>query len=375
MTDRRDDRAGVAKHAAASVLALDSHVAAREVSPACDRCGAAVGVENGTLSWRKAWSMASRLTVRCIFDCDPRECDSQVLLSWLGDRRLRADLLRSVRVEHGPARTAAWFGPCGHLMLGTPKASGCAKQSTSQLVGPRSNSRVPLKAAGRSVCGPGTSAPPMRLTGVMPKTADRTTATRSTPVYTSEGQRLLHQVPGSLAGIGERLGVSKQAIAMWRSGERGPGEKLRTKVESVLGIPRLAWDRLPKTAQRLAFSPVDAAADADDDGETDDEPSLAEDFRRQLRSLRAELDRPDLIIRERLAINASFSRALEQRRKYELQIELQEARFVRDHPAWQRFKRMLMDALLAHPAAARDVERVILEVLGSEADDARGGHG
>lgn len=191
-------------------------------------------------------------------------------------------------------------------------------------------------------------------------------ATKSEPViYKSEGQRLLCEQPGTLAGIAERLGCTKQAVSLWRLGEQSPATKQRERLKACFGIEPIAWERLPAGAMPPQSTDADPDDVPDDDEESDDdEPSLEEDYKRQLRALRKAIDTPGILARERLALNDAFGKALERRRRYELQIELQEDRIVRGHPAWRRLKRLIMDALATHPAAARDVGRALQMAMG-----------
>lgn len=187
----------------------------------------------------------------------------------------------------------------------------------------------------------------------------------------TEGQRLLLALPGSVRQLADQLGgaVKFQSVHAWRTGDFLPSAKQRDKIGAVLGVPVSAWDQLP----RDALPPVDVdddEADADDDQGGDElegdgsGQSLGQSYSQQIRELQKLLARRDLIGRDRLALNESLGKALERRRKYELQTEMLEDRTIRDHPTWQLLKQTIIDALLSHPAAARDVETAIERVLG-----------
>jgi hypothetical protein len=45
-----------------------------------------------------------------------------------------------------------------------------------------------------------------------------------------------------------------------------------------------------------------------------------------------------------------------------------EPRTIKEHVEWRRLKRLIIDALLPHPAASKAVEAAILRVLGEDAD-------
>jgi transcriptional regulator with XRE-family HTH domain len=176
-------------------------------------------------------------------------------------------------------------------------------------------------------------------------------------VARSEGHRLLMGVTGSLQQIADAIGASKQAIAWWRTGARIPEERWRIKLQARYSIPPEAWDRVPGDAPApVEWFPV-----------TGREPSALEDCTRLLALLRSQLNRADLLGRERVQLGDAFARALAQKERLEKAREMLEARTVREHPEWRRLKRLIIDALLPHPAASKAVEEAILRVLGDEA--------
>lgn len=178
------------------------------------------------------------------------------------------------------------------------------------------------------------------------------------PVRT-EGQRLLQLVTGSLQTIGESIGATKQAVALWRDGARTPEEKWRRKLHALFDIPPDAWDRAPGEA---------SSVDTDDDDGRD--ISALEDVNRLIRLLREQLRRPGILARERVQLADAFARALAQKERLERAREMSEDRTIREHPKWQRLKATIIEALLPHPEAARAVEAAILRVLGEEESDA-----
>ena len=177
-------------------------------------------------------------------------------------------------------------------------------------------------------------------------------------VARSEGHRMLMGVTGSLQQIADAIGASKQAVAWWRTGARIPEERWRVKLQARYSIPPDAWDRLPGDGPvaRVEWFPSE-----------DLEPSALDDCNRLLKLLRAQLNRPDLLGRERVQLGDAFARALSQKERLEKAREMLEARTIREHPEWRRLKRLIIDALLPHPAASKAVEEAILRVLGDEA--------
>jgi hypothetical protein len=184
------------------------------------------------------------------------------------------------------------------------------------------------------------------------------------PTIRTEGQRLLLAVPGTLELIGDSIGATRQAVLLWRQGARLPGPQWRRSIHERFGIPPEAWGRTPlapgETLQPLRF----------DDGPGDGpEPSALDDVARLLRLLRRQLDQPGLLARERAQYADAFARALAQKERIERERAMLEDRTIREHPKWKRLRTAIIDALIPHPEAARDVEAAIARVLGQEDTD------
>lgn len=73
----------------------------------------------------------------------------------------------------------------------------------------------------------------------------------------SEGARLLGKVceARTQAVVAEELGVSRQAVASWLSGVKGPADERRETIERLFGIVKEAWDRTPDTAATVTNQP------------------------------------------------------------------------------------------------------------------------
>jgi transcriptional regulator with XRE-family HTH domain len=177
----------------------------------------------------------------------------------------------------------------------------------------------------------------------------------------SEGQRLLQLVPGSLAQIGEACGTSKQAVKMWRDGVRTPEPRFRRALGDAYKIPPASWDRVPSS-----YATGDEEDDQGDDGAP--EPTVLEDSARRLKRLRRALADKSLLPREHIALDEAFSRALAMKAKFERDAAMLETRTIREHSEWKRLKRIIIEALIAHPAASKAVEEAITRVLGDDAD-------
>jgi hypothetical protein len=177
----------------------------------------------------------------------------------------------------------------------------------------------------------------------------------------SEGQRLLMLVPGSLQQIGDSIGATKQAVALWRDGARVPEEKWRRKLHALYDILPDAWGYGPGEA------PVDEPDEPPAEPQLEREPTALEDVSRLLSLLRTQLNRPNLLARERAQLGDAFARALTQKERLERAREMLEDRVIREHPQWQRLKNEIIAALIPHPEAARDVEAAIARVLAADA--------
>jgi hypothetical protein len=162
---------------------------------------------------------------------------------------------------------------------------------------------------------------------------------------------LLASLRGSLQQIADAIGASRQAACAWRSGVRVPEEPWRIKMQARYAIPIDAWDRAPHS------EPItDAPAAVTWFPNTDGEPSALEDCTRLLALLRSQLNRGDLLGRERVQLGDAFARALTQKERLERAREMIEPRTIRDHPGWQNLKSLIMNALIPkHRAAALDV--------------------
>jgi hypothetical protein len=175
--------------------------------------------------------------------------------------------------------------------------------------------------------------------------------------------------------IADSIGASKQAVSTWRTGVRVPDEMYRRQLQAVHAIPTGAWDLPPHS---------EAQNEKSNGGTTDPgsgpptpwfpiagtgaEPSALEDCTRLLALLRSQLNRHDLLGRERVQLGDAFARALTQKERLERAREMIEPRTIKEHVEWRRLKRLIIDALLPHPAASKAVEAAILRVLGEDAD-------
>ena len=126
------------------------------------------------------------------------------------------------------------------------------------------------------------------------------------------------------------------------------------KLQARYGIPLEAWDRVAG----------DTPAAAVEWFPTSGEPSALEDCARLLALLRSQLNRPDLLGRERVQLGDAFARALAQKERLERAREMLEARTIREHPKWQALKKLIIGALLPkHRDAALAVGAALMQAM------------
>lgn len=188
------------------------------------------------------------------------------------------------------------------------------------------------------------------------------------PNFSSEGARLLASARGTMQVIADAVGATKQAVSLWRTGARVPDEPARRKLHATLKIPLGAWDVPPHATLNQADDDEPPPAPWFPITGAGAEPSALEDCTRLLALLRSQLNRHDLLGRERVQLGDAFARALTQKERLERAREMVEPRTIKEHVEWRRLKRLIIDALLPHPAASKAVEAAILRVLGEDAD-------
>jgi transcriptional regulator with XRE-family HTH domain len=247
------------------------------------------------------------------------------------------------RVDSAPASGFGGSIEGGGLAIGKRRDSGANRAKTS------------TKAV---VAGDRVEPPPAPLDAVELEPEPEREPAR---IARSEGQELLLAVPDSLQQVSDAIGITRAAVSLWRNGARVPEETHRRKLYARYSIPPASWDRVPGDMPPSSSEP--AAAWFPDAG---DAASPLDDCNRLLALLRSQLNRTDLIGRERVQLGDAFSRALAQKERLERARETLEARTIREHPEWRRMKRLMIKALIPYPEAAQAVEAAILAVLGDE---------
>lgn len=188
----------------------------------------------------------------------------------------------------------------------------------------------------------------------------KSSARSSVPVMRSEGQRMLLHVTGSLKAIADAAGCkSPQSVYDWRTGRKAPGPEARAKMFAAFGIPVRTWSMRPggesSTSTALAVDDASTSTDAP-------VPTTLEHCMQLLRVISLERRQPDLLASERVKLAQAEAQILALRHRLECEAQLSEDRFVREHPAWARMKRVLVKALVAHPAAAQAVADALADL-------------
>jgi hypothetical protein len=160
---------------------------------------------------------------------------------------------------------------------------------------------------------------------------------------TTEGQRLLCALPGSLADLASTLKCARQAVHAWKVGGARPGPASRAKIAAHYGIPASSWEEPPQVAGPAPVElEVDSSRPLDELGEID--RLIAE--QRQIRAT------GKLLPRDREANIRTEADLRKQRRDVEAKEETARQRAaLLEH----RIVRAVLDALKRHPQAEVDV--------------------
>lgn len=166
----------------------------------------------------------------------------------------------------------------------------------------------------------------------------KTSRTEGQPAKTpvsirSEGQRLLIERGGSLEDIALATGCSRQAALFWRSGAKVPSDATRERLREAFDIPVTAWGVKPG-----GKPPVAARESAPPSGT----PTSLEDCLALHRVIRRARNGENLTTAERVRLADTEARVLAIRQRLENEAQLLEDRFVRDHPAWQRLRAVII---------------------------------
>lgn len=165
-----------------------------------------------------------------------------------------------------------------------------------------------------------------------------------TIVIRSEAQRQLIDLPQTDREIAAGVGVSNIGrVQSWREGGRTPGPVVRTKLNQLYGIRPRTWYERPH------------APGANTAPEPGSVPDTLAHCLELLAAVRQERRNEETLPAQRVKLAAAEARILEMRHKLEMQAQLSEDRYVREHPAFKRHIALIVDALREHPLAARAV--------------------
>lgn len=161
-------------------------------------------------------------------------------------------------------------------------------------------------------------------------------------------------VTGSYAAIASEVGCkSPQTIGNWKAGVKTPNAEARARIEEAFGIPRQTWSLRPGGA--LDAAPLEVSQSIAPIGN----PSTLEDCLALLTVIRRDRSQTGLMPGERVKLADAEARILGLRSRLEQAAEFAEARYVLEHPAWLRLRRVIVAALEPHPIAAKAVAEAI----------------
>lgn len=158
------------------------------------------------------------------------------------------------------------------------------------------------------------------------------------------------EVHGTLQSIGDQVGVTPQTVSNWRTGHHAPPPRWRGPIYSAFGIPEIAWSRRPGGTLELPPGELEPAGAS---------LSTLEDCKALADTIRRDRLQEGLLPTERVKLADAEARILALKNKLEQSAELSEARYVLDHPAWVRLRKVILKALEPFPAAAKAVTEAI----------------
>lgn len=188
----------------------------------------------------------------------------------------------------------------------------------------------------------------------------------------TEGARLLSSTGLDHASIAAEVGISREAVTQWLSGDKRPSAARRLTLCKRYGVPVDAWDR-PAGAPRAAVpGSVPVSQHAEGGVSTADEAPTGVgarfDAEARLRAQLARLDAlrstasEDLPPQVRMRLEATETRCIELLGKLTGEgQEIGESRIVR-LPAWRRIQDAIVVALRPYPDAAVAVMAALKEL-------------
>lgn len=190
------------------------------------------------------------------------------------------------------------------------------------------------------------------------------------PDPTTEGQRLLQAATRgrSLTTIARDLSLGtggREAISNWLNGVKRPKPGNRAAIWDRYQIPVGAWDLKARgtSTQLDSTPPPPVNGNGHSNGAPAHVPSTLDDCLAVLAKIRTERDKPDLLASERIKLADSEARLLVLRNRLERDRERLEDRIVREHPAWKRLLRLMVEVLTRHPAALADMATALEQRL------------
>lgn len=160
----------------------------------------------------------------------------------------------------------------------------------------------------------------------------------------NEGQRLLTQLGVTLAEVAAAVGVSRQAVQPWRSGEQTPSSVMRSKLFTAFGIPVASWGVQPGTAPVAPAEPLPPPAAT---------PTTLSDCLALHATIRQARNAADLTHAERVKLSDTEARVLALRHRLEREADLSESKIIAEHPKWQALRRSLTKVVAGCPRCSK----------------------
>lgn len=160
-------------------------------------------------------------------------------------------------------------------------------------------------------------------------------------------------VTGSLAAIAAEVGAkSPQTVAFWKDGTKKPEPAMRRTIYATFGIPPRAWTVPPGGT---LDEPADAALADNAVAPGLPAPTTLENVVALLTVIQRDRMANGILPSERVKLAAAEARILQLKAQLEQKEELSEARYVAQHAAWLRARKLIVTALEPHPIAAQAV--------------------
>ncbi len=157
--------------------------------------------------------------------------------------------------------------------------------------------------------------------------------------------------------VAERIGVPRQMVHAWRTGQKVPSPEMRAALEREVSIPSAAWERAP--VDRPA--PTQALAARAASGPAREGMTTHEDVTRLLEDLARDAATDGILLSDLVRIRGERVKALSLKARIERDLALQEEAIL-GGPVWIGMRERIVAALRPFPDAARAVAEALREM-------------